>query len=190
MRGDIDMSDLPKAYRAIIDPLIATAREILERGETLMPFAFVGNLTTEETYPVMLQTGSDKQKDDSAFLIRHIAHRVEADFVFVIMDAWGLPPDKVGQVLEIIERYGSIGASPYRVDVVSFALETRHGLWVAQEPIKPKGVSKKKTHLRYANLPAFHRSQGTFRRSSAGQGRGRGGSGDAALASGGVTRIL
>ena len=46
--------------------------------------------------------------------------------------------------MEIIARYGSIGASPYRVDAVSFSLETRHGPWMAQEPIKSKGVSAKK----------------------------------------------
>jgi hypothetical protein len=136
-RGTGDVSAMPAAYRAIIDPLVATAREILEGGESLVPFAFVGNLTTKETYPVVLNTGSDGQKDDSALLIRHVARRVEADFVFVIMDAWALPPDKMHRYEEILERYGSVAASPYRIDVVSFALETRHGLWVAQVPVKP-----------------------------------------------------
>lgn len=53
-------------------------------------------MTTKETYPVMLQAGSTEQKDDSAFLIRQVSQRVEADFVFVIMDAWALPPEMVG----------------------------------------------------------------------------------------------
>ena len=38
-----------------------------------------------------------------------------------------------------MERYGSIGASPYKIDIVSFSLETRHGIWMAQALIKPKG---------------------------------------------------
>jgi hypothetical protein len=146
------MNAIPASYLSIIEPLIGTAREILERGESLVPFAFVGNLTTGQTYPVMLKAGSEAEKDDSASLIRDIAHRVEADFVFVIMEAWALPPDKVRRVREIIERYGSVGASPYRIDVASFALETRHGMWVAQTPIKPRGVSKKK---RTFGAPAF-----------------------------------
>ena len=37
-----------------------------------------------------------------------------------------------------------MGASPWRVDVVAFSLETRHGLWFAQVPITRKGHSKKK----------------------------------------------
>ena len=44
----------------------------------------------------------------------------------------------------ILDKYGSIGASPYRVDVVSFGLETRYGVWMSQCEIKPKGISKKK----------------------------------------------
>ena len=83
---------------------------------------------------------------------RPFAHRVEADFVFVVMDAWTLPAHKVRRADEIIERYGSTGASPYRVDVVSFTLEARHGLWFAPMSIKPKGVSKKK---RTFGTPAF-----------------------------------
>jgi hypothetical protein len=37
-----------------------------------------------------------------------------------------------------------VGASPWRVDVVAFSLETRHGLWFAQAPITRKGRSKAK----------------------------------------------
>ena len=138
------MSAIPPAYLVIIEPLIAVARDLLERGEQLVPIAFVGNLTTAETRQVVLSTASEQAKDDSATLIRHLAAIHQADFVFVVMDAWALRPDKARRYEEIIERYGSIGASPYRVDIVTFSLETHHGLWVAQAPVKPKGVSKRR----------------------------------------------
>lgn len=156
------MSAIPSTYLGIIEPLIDTARGILERGESLVPFAFVGNLTTKETYSVMLNTGSDVKKDRSAELIRQLAHLHQADFVFVIMDAWSLPPDKMGRLDEILERYGSIGASPYRVDVVAFSLETRHGIWVAQVPVAGSGDTGK---ARTFGTPGFHRfteAQGRF----------------------------
>jgi hypothetical protein len=70
--------------------------------------------------------------------------------------------NKVCRVDEIIERYGSIGASPYRVDVVSCALETRHGLWFAQMPIKPKGVSKKKRTFGAPVFQYFTGARGRF----------------------------
>jgi hypothetical protein len=56
------------------------------------------------------------------------------------------------QIDAILDKHGSIGASPYRVDVVTFALETRHGVWMAECEIKPKGISKKK---RTIGKPAF-----------------------------------
>ena len=86
----------------------------------------------------------------------------EADFIFMIMDAWGLPREKMHRFEEIIERYGSIGASPYRIDIVSFALETRHGLWMAQSSVKPKGVSKKKRTFGVPRFELFTDVQGRF----------------------------
>jgi hypothetical protein len=156
------MSALPRIYIDIIDPLIDTAREFLERGESLRPFAFVGNLTTGETFPVLLGTDSEEEKDAAADLIRHLAELHQADFIFMIMEAWSLPADKAARYKEIIEEYGSIGASPHRVDVASFALETRHGLWVTQIPIKPKGASKTKRTFGRPSFRHFTEAQGRF----------------------------
>ena len=52
----------------------------------------------------------------------------------------------------ILNKYGSIGASPYAVDVVSMSLETQHGVWMAEVPIKPNGISKMK---RTSGSPEF-----------------------------------
>jgi len=52
------------------------------------------------------------------------------------MDAWALPAERAHRYAEIIERCGSIGESPYRIDVVSFSLETHWGVWMAQAPIE------------------------------------------------------
>lgn len=156
------MSAIPSTYRAIVEPLIDTARGILEGGQTLVPFAFVGNLTSRETYPVMLNTGSVESKDRSAEIIRQLAEIHQADFIFVIMDAWSLPPDKMNRVEEILEKYGSIGASPYRIDIVAFSLETRHGIWMAQIPVQSKPGSQP---ARTFGVPAFQHfteAQGRF----------------------------
>ncbi|WP_295436103.1 hypothetical protein [uncultured Thiodictyon sp.] len=156
------MSMIPTTYRTLIDPLIDVARGILESGEHLVPVAFVGNLTSGQTHQVMMSAASESAKDESAELVRHLAALHEADFVFVIMDAWGLPRAKMHRYKEILERYGSIGASPYRVDIVSFTLETRHGLWVAQMQVKPKGVSKKRRTFGEPAFELFTEAQGRF----------------------------
>jgi hypothetical protein len=128
----------------IIGPLINKAREFLEAGEKLQAIAFVGNLVTNQTIPVLIQQETGEDKDKSARAIQSAAMVLEADFVFTIMEAWSLRADKVPQMDAIMDKYGSIGASPYAVDVCSLLLETKRGVWVAQPQIKPKGISKKK----------------------------------------------
>jgi len=156
------MSSIPAAYLRIVEPLIETARGFLEEGESLVPFAFVGNLTAQTTVPVMLKAGSEREKDDSAAMVKQVAAACEADFVFVVMEAWSLRPDQVHRYQELLERYGSIGASPYAVDVATFTLETRHGIWVAQVPIEPKGDSKGKRTFESPSFQLFTQTQGRF----------------------------
>ena len=63
---------------------------------------------------------------------------------------------------EIKPRSASEGVSPCRIDGVSCALETRHGLWFAQMPIKPKGVSKKKRTFGAPVFQYFTGARGRF----------------------------
>ena len=63
------ISTPPKAYMHIIGPLINTARCFLESGEALQAFAFVGSLSGSKVVPVMLQSGAEADKDQSARLI-------------------------------------------------------------------------------------------------------------------------
>jgi len=138
------ISTPPQAYMDIIGSLIDKARDFLEVGEKLQALAFVGNLTSKQIIPVMIQSGSIKDKDHSALAIQSAALALDADFVFTITEAWSLRSDKIRQMNAILDKYGSIGASPYAIDVCMLTLETRRGVWVAQPQIKPKGISKKK----------------------------------------------
>jgi hypothetical protein len=81
------ISTPPQAYMDIISPQIDKARSFLEAGEKLQPFALVGNLTTKEIIPVMIQPGSGEDKDQSARIIQSAALALDADFVFTIMEA-------------------------------------------------------------------------------------------------------
>ncbi|MBK6631564.1 MAG: hypothetical protein IPG33_11295 [Betaproteobacteria bacterium] len=135
---------LPEPYLEAVLPFIEKARGFLEKGESLSPIAFVGNFASGRLIPVVIDTASDEAKDNAALAIRMAAESVEADFVFTVMEGWGLPKDKVARYEEIIERYGSIGACPWKVDTANFMLETRHGVWGAQVTLKPKPPSKKR----------------------------------------------
>jgi len=138
------MSAMPPQYLAVVTPLVDTARAILESGESLQPFAFVGNFETGRILPVLIDTRDDRAKDGSAAAIRRAAEQTQAHFVFTIMEAWSLPQNKLHRHGELVQTYGSIGASPYRIDAAAFVLETAYGVWLAQATIKPKGYSKKK----------------------------------------------
>ena len=143
LRRDTPMK-LPERYLEIVLPFIGKARGFLEKGEPLSPIAFVGNFESGHIIPVVIDTASDESKDNSALAIRMAAESVYADFVFTVMEGWGLPKDKVARYEEIIERYGSISACPWKLDTANFMLETRHGVWGAQVPLKPKPPSKKR----------------------------------------------
>jgi hypothetical protein len=156
------MSTLPEKYSHVVSPIIAKAKARLEKGESLAPIAFVGSFTAESWIPVLLQPSSDESKDRSALEIKSAAESLNADFVFVIMEAWSLRKDKVAQMHAILDKYGSIGASPYAVDIVSMVLETRHGVWAAEVPIKPRGVSKKRRTFGTPDFRHFTEFEGRF----------------------------
>jgi len=156
------MSTMPEPYWKIIAPMITTARERLERGDALAAIAYVGSFSDETCIPVMLQPTSEEAKDRSAWAVKSAAESIDADYVFIVMEAWSLRKDKLAQVDAIMEKYGSIGASPYAVDVVSFGLETRHGVWMAEMPIKPKGISKKKRTIGTPEFRHFTEFEGRF----------------------------
>ncbi len=50
----------------------------------------------------------------------------------------------------------------YAVDVVSMSLETRHGVWMAEVPIKPKGISKKKRTIGTPEFRHYTEFEGRF----------------------------
>ena len=156
------ISTPPQAYMDIISSLIDKARGFLEAGERLQAMAFVGNLSTKAVIPVMIQPGSVEDKDQSARTIQSAALALEADFVFTIMEAWTLRPDKIRQMNAILDKYGSISASPYAIDTCSLMLETRHGVWAAQPQIKPKGISKKKRTIGVVEFRYFTETEGRF----------------------------
>jgi hypothetical protein len=156
------MPAIPAAYLQIVNPLVNQARALVEQGETLEALAFVGNLTTRQIATVAMNPGSEQAKDAAAQRIRETAEAHDADFVFIVMEAWSLPPNKIKRMHEIVERFGSIGASPYRVDIVSFSLETRYGIWVAQLPLRPKAGSKKKRTFGKPEFRLFTEAEGRF----------------------------
>lgn len=156
------ISTPPAAYMEAVDKLIQQAKKLLEAGERLQGFAFVGNIATKQIMPVMIHAGSEDAKDQSVVEVRRAAMVLDADYIFSIMEVWSLRADKVPHMDSIIDKYGSISASPFAVDTCSFLLETRRGVWVSQPVIKPKGISKKKRTIGEVVFQFFTETEGRF----------------------------
>ena len=88
---------MPKAYWQTIEPLIDRARGFLEDGQSLEPIAFVGSFEKQTMTFVVLNTGDGDVKDASTEQVRRTAHGEDTDIAFTIMEAWGLPPEKVSK---------------------------------------------------------------------------------------------
>ena len=140
----LDPMQIPERYLQKINPLVAHARSLVEKGETLASLAFIGNMTTDQVIPMVLDDSSDQAKDSSAMGISRAAAMLEADFIFQVREAWMLPQRYVDRHQEILDEYGSVGASPYAQDIAAFSLETTHGTWIATVPLKAKPPSKKR----------------------------------------------
>ena len=154
--------NIPERYHQQIDPLIAHARGLLEKGEALAALAFVGNLSRDEVIPVVIDDRTEEGKDASARSIQMTATVMEADFIFMVREAWKLPEKYMPRYEEIMEKYGSIGESPYAQDVAAFSLETTHGTWIASPFIKPKPPSKKRRTFGPAVFEHMPEIQGRF----------------------------
>src|SRR5262245_2306193 len=100
--------ELPARYRELIAPFIGVARVHIEIGRKLVPLAFVANFEKDTGVPVQIDTRDDDRKEKSARAITKAAAQLDADCIFSIMEAWGLPRNMASRYEEIVERYGSI----------------------------------------------------------------------------------
>ena len=152
----------PESYLKTILPLIDVARGLLEKGEQLVPIAFVGNFATSKTAQVLLESGTDAEKDRSALAIRLAADMLEADFVFLIMEAWSLRKDKMPQMDAILDKYGSIGASP--VSGGCGFVRAGDALWRLDVAMRDQaqGDFQEEADHRHAGVPVFQGSRGPF----------------------------
>lgn len=154
---------LPVRLAPLINSFIDQARDLLATDGYLTPVAFIWRSDRPPTDMVTYALKEAGDKDAAADAVRQIARVMEADFVFLIMEAWMLDPTHARRYNEILDRYGSIGASPYAIDSVCFSLETHEGTWMGQVRQKPLGLSKKRKTFGPVEMRAnFDVAEGRF----------------------------
>lgn len=95
---------IPERYREKIDPLIAHAHSLLEKRETLATLAFVGNLSSNDIIPVVVDDSTESSKENSARAFRQTATVLDADFIYIFREAWKLPEKYRPRYEELLEE--------------------------------------------------------------------------------------
>ena len=135
---------LPQQYLDTVLPVFQTAQGTLKKGESLLPVAFIASFSTGQTIPLVFSGKSEEEKDGWARHITQIAAIYAADFICGMMESWSLPQKYAHLYKDILEKYGSVGASPYAMDVLSISIETPTAIWMSQRPIRAVPPSKKR----------------------------------------------
>ncbi len=133
----------PQAILTKLTPLYQSALDTLKRGDKLAPVAFVGS-ATGEIFPIVNTSSTEEDKDAWASHITRLAGIYNADFVCIMMESWSLLPKYVHLYKDILQKYGSVEASPYKLDVISISIETPEQFWMSQRPIRKVPPSKKR----------------------------------------------
>jgi hypothetical protein len=149
---------MPDNLKALTDNFVSTARDLLQNEGRLAAIAFIGRGNDITSIPMEVH-GS---KDQAAAHIHKVAATLEADFIFTIIEAWMLGKAHARHYDNIMERYGSIGGSPYGIECVMFQLETHEGTWSGTAPQKPLGLSKKKKTFGEVKFEMFDGVGGRF----------------------------
>lgn len=130
---------------ATISPALEAVQGNLKKDGKLVPVAFL--ISAEAgLVPITFTGHTDEQKDGWAHQISMAAGAFKATAICIAMESWSLKRQYVHIHEDIRRKWGSLGAAPesYRLDVVSLSIETPDELWVAQCPIRPLGISKRK----------------------------------------------
>jgi hypothetical protein len=140
-------SVIPEAYRPRVLHAIDAAQAQLAKGESLPCAYLIGGGEGALLEIVLVDASSPESKDQSVKHAMRVATFLSADFVLLISEAWGLPPDQMLNYDAIIKKYGSLSDYPGHVDQAWFHLETRHGWFSASAPILPHPPSKRRRKL-------------------------------------------
>jgi hypothetical protein len=147
---------MPEMLKALTDDFVSTARHLLETEGHLKAIATIGH----EKEVIVIQMEDIGDKDTAASYIRKVAAGFNATFIFIINEAWMLDAKHASHYGSIIDRYGSIGGSPYGIECVFFQLETHDGTWSSYVPQKPLGLSKKKKTFGEVKFELFDAGEG------------------------------
>lgn len=125
---------VPELVRAFVETIVEQARDNMEKHGGLSPIAFCSKYDCEQINVVKDLATVDKDK--GAAMIRYVAKKTDADFVLYVDECWlfTAQAETMKDARAIRDQYGGqVKDIPGRVDAVMFMLDTREGLFSANE---------------------------------------------------------
>lgn len=151
---------LTQASRQNLEALIATAQKEIERGELPTGSYFVRSAEETAVFKPVVSNFEDKAR-----VLQHMRSfvlAVNADFVLLVVKSWTLAQPTMAEYERVLNKYGSVRASPNAILSVNFCLETSRGMCVALPQVLPKWPSKRCTRLEHASWQDIQQGTGVF----------------------------
>lgn len=138
----MDTTTFPPEVQPLVDKILALCREQMTEG-TVKPVTYVIDTAKKVMVPVEMYMPNNVAKDVAAALVRWTAKNMKADATIMVTEAWSLSEADSKHYQAIMDKYGSIGEYPGKLDVLMVSVQTRAGAWTGRAPIETKGEARR-----------------------------------------------
>jgi hypothetical protein len=138
----MNTTEFPDIVKPLIDKVLQLSRAQMTEGD-VTAVTYVVNTAKDTMVPVEMHMPNEVSKDVSAALVKWTAKNVHADATIMVSEAWSLSREDAPKYKEILEKYGSLGAYPGKLDILMVSVETREGSWIGRAPIESKGKARR-----------------------------------------------
>jgi hypothetical protein len=157
-----NLDSVPQMYHEFLLHFTQKAIAQLQAHGSAQNQILIGNTTTRRLVTVEPDVSSDEAKDTTSWRVKGLVMMEDADFVITIFDSWVLDEKHAVNADQIMQQYGSIGASPYKISALTVGLETAQGIWMGICHIKDSKKSSLKAATADFELKKMDSSNGRF----------------------------
>jgi hypothetical protein len=146
----------------MIETFVEITDSNLRKGNPFKALMVLINTKSHHAQTLSPDMKSAQTKDASVKFAKHVAKQMSADTMFLMSEAWSLSTKDLLRFEEILDRYGSIGSYPKRIDIAVFQLATDEGWFSATAPILRLPPSSKRRKLGLISWNGADQVEGSF----------------------------
>lgn len=156
------LDSVPEIYHDFLLTFFRKAIAQLEKDGSAQNQILIGNTSTRRLVAVKPDVSSNEAKDLTSWRVKGLVMMEDADFVITIFDSWVLDETQAANADKIMQTYGSIGASPYKISALTVGLETAQGVWMGICHEKPSKQSTIKASFENFQMIKMDSANGRF----------------------------